>query len=100
MAPSHTVSHLVSRTRSIAAAEHLAKPLLVEEFGKKVPAGDWADAAVIRKLRDPVFRSVYRSVEKSVMRQALVCCRVTANVRMWLFMARCYLRSTGSCDAF
>lgn len=54
------------RTHSFAAAEHLVKPLLVEEFGKKVPAG--ADAALIRAQRDPVFRSVYSSVEKSLIR--------------------------------
>lgn len=60
------------RTHALVAAEQLGKPLLVEEFGKKVPPG--ANAAVIKELRDPVFRSVYSSVEKSVMRQARTCC--------------------------
>lgn len=53
-------------THSLVAAEALHKPLVVEEFGKKVPPN--ADLEVIRSHRDPVFRSVYASVEKSAER--------------------------------
>ena len=53
-------------THAVIAGEVLRKPILVEEFGKKV-AQD-ASAAGIRDKRDPIYRSVYASVERSVER--------------------------------
>lgn len=53
-------------THALVAAEALHKPLVVEEFGKKVPPN--AELQDMRKHRDPVFRSVYASVEKSAER--------------------------------
>ncbi|KAK2079426.1 hypothetical protein QBZ16_003118 [Prototheca wickerhamii] len=46
-----------------SAGERLAKPLLVEEFGKKVPAAT-RDAAAVAAARDPVFATVYREAER------------------------------------
>lgn len=53
-------------THALVAAEALHKPLVVEEFGKKVPPN--AELQDMREYRDPVFRSVYASVEKSAER--------------------------------
>ena len=48
----------------LAAAETINKPLLFEEFGKKMPNGASPDS--ISKLRDPVYEASYQAVESAV----------------------------------
>jgi hypothetical protein len=48
----------------LAAAETINKPLLFEEFGKKLSPG--ADPDTITKLRDPVYEASYQAVEAAV----------------------------------
>lgn len=50
----------------MAAAEtRLGKPLLLEEFGKRLPPGK-LEAGAIAKLRDPVFETSFAAVAKSI----------------------------------
>lgn len=48
----------------LAAAETINKPLLFEEFGKKL--SPTADPDTITKLRDPVYEASYQAVEAAV----------------------------------
>lgn len=45
-------------------AKTIGKPLLFEEFGKKLE--DPENAGDIQELRDPVYQATYRSIEKAV----------------------------------
>lgn len=47
------------------ASFQLGKPVLVEEFGKKLSVNR-LNPSSIRVVRDPVFRSVYRMVENLI----------------------------------
>ena len=50
----------------MAAAEtRLGKPLLLEEFGKRLPPGE-LEAGAIAKQRDPVFETSFAAVAKSI----------------------------------
>jgi hypothetical protein len=48
----------------LQAAETINKPLLFEEFGKKLKPDAGPD--VISKLRDPVYEASYEAVESAV----------------------------------
>lgn len=48
----------------LQAAQTINKPLLFEEFGKKLDPGAGPD--VISKLRDPVYAASYEAVESAV----------------------------------
>lgn len=48
----------------LQAAQTINKPLLFEEFGKKLDPGAGPD--VISKLRDPVYAASYEAVETAV----------------------------------
>jgi len=48
----------------LSASEAIGKPLLFEEFGKKLDNG--ASAEDIHKLRDPVYEASYQAVESAV----------------------------------
>lgn len=47
------------------AEQLLGKPLLLEEFGKKLSAAEYADGSILGK-RDPVFSSMYQAVESAL----------------------------------
>lgn len=47
------------------ASRLLGKPLVVEEFGKKLPPYQHNDAN-IKELRDPIFKTTFSMVEKSI----------------------------------
>ena len=50
----------------MAAAEtRLGMPLLLEEFGKRLPPGE-LEAGAVAKLRDPVFETSFAAVAKSI----------------------------------
>ena len=50
----------------MAAAEtRLGKPLLLEEFGKRLPPGE-LEAGAIARLRDPVYQTSFAAVAKSI----------------------------------
>ena len=50
----------------MATAEtRLGKPLLLEEFGKRLPPGE-LEAGAIAKQRDPVFETSFAAVAKSI----------------------------------
>jgi hypothetical protein len=50
----------------MAAAEaRLGKPLLLEEFGKRLAPGEASDEAITR-LRDPVYQTSFAAVAKSI----------------------------------
>lgn len=48
------------------AIQQLGKPLVVEEFGKKLPS-HWHNMASIEELRDPIFKTTLSEVEKSIL---------------------------------
>jgi mannan endo-1,4-beta-mannosidase len=48
----------------LQAAKTINKPLLFEEFGKKL--NDPNNAADIQKLRDPVYQAAYTAVENAI----------------------------------
>ena len=48
------------------AEERLGKPLLLEEFGKRLTPATVGDADAIAKLRDPVFRTTYDIVNRAI----------------------------------
>lgn len=48
----------------LSAAETISKPLLFEEFGKKLKDGSNQDD--ISRLRDPVYDASYKAVESAV----------------------------------
>ena len=53
------LSHLKEVERS------LGKPLLLEEFGKKLSAAEYANGSILAK-RDPIFQSMYTAVEGAI----------------------------------
>lgn len=56
----------------MAAAEtRLGKPLLLEEFGKRLPPGE-LEAGAIAKLRDPVYETSFAAVAKSIAMCAVI----------------------------
>lgn len=48
----------------LTSAESIGKPLLFEEFGKKLENGN--NAADIARLRDPVYEASYSAVERAI----------------------------------
>lgn len=54
-------SHIAASTKNLKRA----KPVLFEEFGKKLDASQQS-AEGIRQLRDPIYASTYDSVEKAI----------------------------------
>jgi len=48
-----------------AAESRLGKPLLLEEFGKRLAPGEASDEAITR-LRDPVYQTSFAAVAKSI----------------------------------
>lgn len=48
----------------LSAAQSIGKPLLFEEFGKKISNPD--DQQSIRELRDPVYETTYDAVQSAV----------------------------------
>lgn len=48
----------------LEAADQIDKPLLFEEFGKRLDNS--GDAAAIKQLRDPVFAASYDAVQTAV----------------------------------
>jgi hypothetical protein len=51
------------------------KPLLLEEFGKKLSALEYVNGSIGGK-RDPIFRSMYRTVEDAIAAYVPLClCR-------------------------
>ncbi len=45
--------------------QHIGKPLLLEEFGKKLSASEYSNGGILEK-RDPVFQSMYNAVEAAI----------------------------------
>lgn len=45
--------------------EQVGKPLLLEEFGKKLAAAEYANGSILAK-RDPIFQSMYTAVEGAI----------------------------------
>ncbi len=43
----------------------VGKPLLLEEFGKKLAAAEYANGSILAK-RDPIFQSMYTAVEGAI----------------------------------
>ena len=44
----------------------IGKPLLLEEFGKKLKGHESDDASDIRNIRDPVYETTYTVVEEAL----------------------------------
>ena len=53
----------------IDAAEKIGKPLLLEEFGKKLSEDD---EALVENVRDPVFQHIYTIVEESMLKSRAI----------------------------
>ncbi len=45
--------------------QQLGKPLLLEEFGKKLSAAEYINGSILAK-RDPIFQSMYTAVEGAI----------------------------------
>ena len=55
-------------TAHLAEAEaELGKPLLLEEFGKKLSAEGYVNGSILA-VRDPIFQSMYQTVEEALIR--------------------------------
>lgn len=50
----------------IKAAAQFGKPLLFEEFGKKLVGDSADDSGSIKKTRDPVYHAAYSSIEEAM----------------------------------
>ena len=48
----------------VKAAEELGKPLLLEEFGKKLETDD---KRILENVRDPVYQQIYSIMEESML---------------------------------